>query len=228
MYNLNKETQARLENEFLLCVLSAGYARPYGQGGKAIFVGHVDRQNGIHIRRNKADITTTIECGDAEKEITRAITQISLKGRVELETVLDRLLRDMGIAIAYRDRLPRFVFENGYSNSGSTKKILDDVGKKAGFRWSVLNYQLRILEGANTTEQSGQRISKDSGLIGAVTKSKEKIEFGTLINPDIVPDAKAVVVSERFGDLVVRITRVRYAGDNWEGDWVQEVEAIPL
>ena len=228
MFNLAKTTQALLEESKLICVLSAGYARPYGDGAKVIFIGNVDLTNGVHVERKAADVMTTIECGDAEKEIRNAVTQISLKGTVKLETVLDRLLKDFGLSIGHRDRLPTFTFENGFSATGRLSKVLTDIGRKAGFTWSVQNYQIVILRGNNTVNQQGPIISKDSGLVGAVLKSKEKIEFETLIIPGILPGARARVVSERYGELNIKITRIRFVGDNWEGDWIQEVEAVPL
>ena len=171
-----------------------GYARPYGDGAKVIFVGNIDRTNGIHVARNGPDVLTTIEVGDAEKEIRGAFTQISLKGKVQLDQVLNKLLMDFGLSIGHRDRLPSFEFQNGYSNSGRISKILDDLGKKAGFNWSVQNYQIVILRNRNTTNQQGVIVSKDTGLVGAVLKSKAKIEFETLIIPGIIPGARVNLI----------------------------------
>lgn len=228
MYNLNNDTQAFLERENLLCILAVGYAQPQASGPKTIFIGTINKENGIHVKRKGPDIMTTLELSDAGAEIRSAVTSISLKGRVSLDQVLTLLLSGLQLSIGHRDRLPDFQFANGYSNSGRISKILNDLARKAGFSWSVQRGEIIILRGRNTETQRGILVTKNTGLIGSPMKNKEKVEFRTLIIPDLRPGKRVRLVSERYGTINLKASKVTFVGDNWEGDWMQEVEGVPL
>ena len=227
LFNLSKPTLDFLAQENLVYILSAGYMPPNGTGAKALFIGKPNEKNGFHSQRKGANVLTKIELGDSEQEIEGAFTNISIKETVSLNNIITMLLNDFNLSIGHQDRLPEVSFQNGFSASGKISKILDDLGKKAGFEWSVQSGQVIILQDRNTINQTGYVVSKNTGMVGTPIKSKEKIGFQTLINNELRPGVLAVVESDILGRVEVRIDKVTYNGDSWEGNWTQKIEGTP-
>ena len=227
-YNISKKTVEFISQENLIFILAAGYSPPWGDGAKTIYIGEPNAENGIHKKRQGADIITISELGDSEVKLQNAVTTISLKNKTTTSEILDRLLSDFDISIGHRDQIPELEFQNGFSASGRISNILNSLASKVGFEWSILNGELIILRKGNTINQRGYAISKHSGLIGIPVKSKDKVEFTTLLNHNLKPDVRIVLNSENLGSLHLKIEKINYQGDTFAGQWTQKIQAIPL
>lgn len=225
IYNLSTKSQAFLEQDNLLAILQVGYL---DQGFNTIFIGDIDRENGIHTQRVGPDVVTDIECGDAETEINNAVVSLSYKGRVTTNQIINRLLGALNLSIGFRDRLPEKTFENGYSNSGRIQYIMNDLARKVGFTWSVQNGQIVILRPNRTITQTAFVVSKDTGLFGAIVKTKEKVEFTVLITPEIRVGRAVRLITDQYGTMDLKINKVNYNGDTHEGEWSQQIEGQPI
>ena len=224
IYNLSKESQNFLEQDNLLVILQVGYGE---EELKTIFIGDIDKENGIHTTRQGPDVVTDIECGDAENQIRNAVVSISLAGKVTMRMAVGEVLKSLNLSIGFARRLPNFVFENGYSNSGRIQKVMDDLARYGKFSWSVQNGQIVILRPRETLTQTAYVVSKDTGLIGSVLKTKEKVEFNVLMTPQIRAGVAVRLESKRYGTIDLKVTKVDFVGDTHDGDWLQSVEGEP-
>ena len=224
IYNLSKESQNFLEQDNLLVILQVGYGE---EELKTIFIGDIDKENGIHTTRQGPDVVTDIECGDAENQIRNAVVSISLAGKVTMRMAVGEVLKSLNLSIGFARRLPNFVFENGYSNSGRIQKVMDDLAKYGRFSWSVQNGQIVILRPRETLTQTAYVVNKDTGLIGSVLKTKEKVEFNVLMTPQIRAGVAVRLESKRYGTIDLKVTKVDFVGDTHDGDWLQSVEGEP-
>jgi len=224
VYNLSEESRTFLEQKDLVVFLNVGYETSELSN---LFFGDIDAKNGIHVERSGPDIITTIEAGDAEKILREANIQIGLaKGATNLQIIAAAAAK-LKVATSFKTAIKNVIFQSGYSYSGSVKSLLNDMGKQAGFEWSIQNGEILIAGPKETDGQEAVFVSDRSGLIGFPTKTQEKVIFKSLINPKIRPGRAVRLESKIFlkdSGANVKVEKTDFNGDTHEGSWEVKVE----
>jgi hypothetical protein len=224
VYNLSEESRTFLEQKDLVCFLMVGYE---STGLSTLFFGDIDEKNGIHVERSGPDIIVTIEAGDAEKTIRESNIQLGLaQGATNLQ-IIEQAASKLLVSTAFKTTIKSITYQNGFSYSGSVKKLLNQMGEQAGFEWSVQNGELLILGPAETDKQEAIFLSKETGLIGFPTKTQDKVEFISLLNPKIRPGRAVRLESQIFlkdSGANVKVEKTTFSGDTQEGSWQVKVE----
>lgn len=220
IYNLNAESRTYLEQENIIVFLRVGY----GETLSNLFFGDLVRFNQ---KREGADVITTLECGDAEEVLRTANIQIGYGPNVTnkqlFKLAADRLL----VSTGFLDELPEIKYLSGFSYSGQVSKLLDQLTKQVGFKWSIQDGEIVLLGPGKTDQTSAVFLDPETGLLGFPTKTKDGVEFEALLNPDIRPGRAVVVESTQFmkgQGQTIKITKSCHEGDTHGDKWTVKAE----
>lgn len=228
IYNLSESSRTFLEQKDLVVFLKAGYK----DGGlSTLFFGDIDDKNGLRVKRVGPDIITTIEAGDVEKTLREANIQIGLsKGSTNIQ-IINQAAAKLLVSTAFRTNIKTITFQKGFSYSGPVKDLIDQMGSQAGFEWTIQNGELLILDPLQTDQQEAVFLSVDTGLIGYPTKTQDKIEFKSLLNPKIIPGRAVRIESKIFsnqGGATLKVTKAKIKGDTDNGPWEVMAEGLAI
>lgn len=228
IYNLSQASRDFLEQDDMVCFLKVGYE---GAGLKTLFFGDLDQENGVHVERNGPDVITTIEAGDAEKVLRNANIQLGLAQGATNIQIIDAAIKRLNVSSSFRTQIKAIRYQNGFSYSGQVKKLLNDLGDQANFEWFIENGEIVFLSPEQTDQQEAVFLSKDTGLIGAPNKTKDKVEFISLLNTSIYPGRAVRLQSKIFSgqDAVdLKVKKATFEGDTDIGNWQTKVEAVAI
>jgi hypothetical protein len=224
IYNLSEASRTFLEQKNMVVFLKVGYE---ATGLTTLFFGDIDAENGIHVKRQGPDIITTIEAGDAEKAIRETNINIGLSPGATNKQIIEMAKSKLNLSNAFETTVKEVKFQSGFTYSGSAKKLMDDLGKQAGFNWSVQNGELFILDPKGTDQQVAVLLSQETGLIGYPTKTQDKVEFVSLLNPDIRPGRAVRIESKIFpGGVNLKVQKTSFKGDTHSGEWIVKGEGV--
>jgi hypothetical protein len=231
--NLSRENRARLENaERPQVVLHAGYEED-GDPPPVLFVGAARR---IYSEPSGLDIVTNIQASDSGREVRTARISRSYPPGAEISRVLRDAVEALGIGVgnladfeaAYTARNGATVFPNGYAADGPARRVVQDLVRAAGLRWSVQNGNFQLLRVGQALQSEALRLTGPSGLVGTPTKDETgKVAATVLLQPGVEPGRRVVMASSTIeGGYEVRQTV--YKGDTAGTDWHATLELAPL
>lgn len=215
IWNLNEDSRSFLENKDMVVFLNAGYGKTLSN----LFFGDIVRFNN---KRDGADLVTVLECGDAEEILKNANVQIGFGPGVTNRELFKNAAEKLRVSVAYMEELPLKKFENGFSYSGAVSKMLDQLALQVGYKWSIQNGELLLLGPKKTDKTEAVYVSPQSGLIGDITKTKDGVEFISLLHPDIRPGRPVVVQSDKFmkgQGQTIKILKTVHEGDTHGDKW---------
>jgi len=222
IYNISEDSKTFLEKDDLVVFLNAGF----GDGVSNIFFGDLQR---FSEKRNGPDIITTIECGESEKILREAHIQISLGPGATNRQVVDAAIKKLNLSKGFQVEIPIVKYQNGFSFSGPVKKLMNEQMGAVKLNWSIQSGEMQILGEKETDEQIAIEITPNTGLIGMPTKTKDGVEFTSLLNPGLRPGRAVRLESKRFLDgsgANVKLTKTVFKGDTHEGQWLVKCEGI--
>jgi hypothetical protein len=136
--------------------------------------------------------------------------------------------------------LVKGTYPEAYSGIGQANEILREVLNDEGLRYTIQNEMIYILNGEDPAESTGLKLTVESGLLTIpqplVDKTKDPDtekdaangwSFNTLLFPELIPGASCEVESSTLNG-VVRITKTVFSGDNWDGDFIAEIEGVAV
>lgn len=231
VWNLRRETRALLEADQTV-ILRAGYKDP-----PVIFRGDLRR---VWTERDGAtDLVTKIQARDggqayAENRISKAYgagTPVFtvLRDAVDAMGIGEGNLRDFG-ALVLRNGASSF--GDGYVAAGPAHRIVNDLIRGAGLRWSIQGGNLQIMLRGQPLQSRSVVLSSATGLVespawdetGRRTEGRRGVcTAKVLIQPGIEPGKRVRLESEFVtGDFEVR--KVTYTGDTRANDWYGTLE----
>lgn len=238
IYNLAPTSRAFLEKDNLVVLLKAGYL-----GGIArIFFGDLKRKI---TERKGPDVFTEMECGDTEDLLTDKKIQLSLGKDATLQQVLNFALGELGLTPERISGFKDKVFKNGFTFSGTVTNLIDYITTESDQDWSIQDGELQILGKDLATSETAVVVSPETGLIGFPTKTKDGIEFKSLLNPGIRPGRVVQVRSKQFRGLFgvgadgggsraiaesggfTKAALVHHKGDTRGAEWSTKCEGVP-
>lgn len=231
IYNANQETRTLVESKNCQLVLSAGYvgiaeASLLGQvfGSKnveVIFKGSVKKYE--HTKEGP-DIITKLEAGDGQI----AYTSKTFDKGYPPDTKLTLPFKDLGEALALpkgsQIAIPDKTIGNGLTLSGPVREHLDMLCRRYGLEWSIQDEALQIVESGKFTTDGIVLLDSTTGLIGSPSKTKDGVEFTSLLQPTIRP-GKRVQLKSKFINGIFTCRNVTHDGDSNQGDFLTKVEA---
>jgi hypothetical protein len=231
--NLSRENRARLERaDRPRVVLRAGYEAD-GDPPPVLFVGDARR---VFSERSGLDIVTTLQASDGGREIQTARISRSYAPGTEISKVLRDAVEALGVGVgnlsdfegAYRARNGASVFPDGYAADGPARRVVQDLARAAGLRWSVQNGALQLLRVGQALQSTALRLSATSGLVGTPTRDEAgKVAATVLLQPGVEPGRRVILASDTIeGGYEVRQTV--YKGDTSGADWYATLELAPL
>lgn len=231
--NLSRESRSRLESaEDPVVVLRAGYEAD-GDPPPVIFAGAARR---IYSVREGLEIVTTIQSSDSGREIQTARMSRSYPPGTRAFVVLRDAVEALGIGrgniadfeTTYVARNGAAVFPSGYTADGPARRIVQDLTRAAGLRWSVQNGSLQILRAGQALQATALRLEAASGLVGTPTRGERgKAAATVLLQPGVEPGRRVVLASDTIrGDYEVRQAVLK--GATAGAEWYATLELAPL
>lgn len=237
LYNISKDSRNFLEQKDMIVFLKAGF----NNDPKNIFIGEILRRES---GRSGPDVTLSLECGDAERILTRAHIEISLRRGATNLLLFSQAAAKLGLSLGISSGITQVTYRNGYAFSGLVSDLLTEQTRNLGLEWNIQDGELRILPIRGTDGETAVVIDKDSGLIGFPTKTIDGLKFDSLLNHRLRPGRAVKVASEQFqgqfgptasllastsliqsGDIT-KCRRVIHEGDTREGKWTSSVESV--
>ena len=119
-------------------------------------------------------------------------------------------------------------FSDGYVAHGSASRVVSDILRGSGLRWSIQNGSIQILRRRQPLQTQAAYITKDSGLIGSPSQDEKGLVTAVvLIQPGIDPGYRVELESKHVrGTFEVR--RVSYDGSTFGEPWHATLELRPV
>lgn len=194
VYNLNADTQSRIQKEFTRVTLQAGYQSGYG----IIFDGNVKQfstgtENGV-------DTFLMIYASDGDEAYNFAVVNATLeagaKQRDQIEQSV-KVMKGLGVDIGYQaeetngDALPR-----GKVMYGMARDYVKQSSQTAGCTWSIQDGKIQVIPLRGVLPNEAVVLSSNSGMIGTPEQTNDGIKFRCLINPEIKVGAAVQIARE--------------------------------
>lgn len=225
IWNVAPSTRALAASEGALVRLLVGY----NNTPLLLFQGR-PIEGGVKSERREVDRVLTLECQDGGEEM-RSQLSLGFATDTTAAQVLEEVLTHSGLARGSID-LPDQRYVGGLVLSGSTRKILADLGRSLGRDVYIRDGALQVSAPGGTTGERSPVFSVDAGnLIGSPkARDKNQIEVRALLGgaEGLRPGKPFRLQCEEFsGDYVAE--EVTFTGDSgWETSFYVEVVGKPL
>ena len=229
IWNLSEGHRNAIGKELDDVTLEAGYMPPDGSSNVGIiFKGQM---RDVQHRRERADIITTLTCGDGDKAIGKATISRTFPRGTKVEDVITAINDEFAKQNIARGEwkgvgdLPTLT--RPYSMCGSCSRELNRLGRTHGFYWSIQNGALEITPGDGYLGGIAF-LTPTTGLIESPTITDNGVSAKALLNPEIRPNRRVRIESDMLtangGGGEYRVSTATYAGDNRDGDFTVQIE----
>ncbi len=237
--NLSADTRQQLEElDNPRIEVKAGYVPDAAVPGappriSTLFVGDA---RSLTTEHDGITAVTTFEARDRGRAYQRARINQSFAAGSTVEQVLRAAVLALGVG---EGNLSDFtaglalengagVFPEGYVASGSAQRVVDEIVRGAGLRWSVQNGVLTIRRRGQPLQTTATLISVATGMVGApAAGDRGTVNVVSLIQGGLDPGRKVVLQSRQFsGGYEIRAAE--YVGDTAGNDWYANLELKPF
>ena len=170
---------------------------------------------------------TKINMVDGWTQLRTANIQKSYGAGFSMNRVIMDVVESFGLPIGYvKPVITAETVRTSLTLDGKNKKILDDLATTFGFRWSVQNGAINLVDRGSGLPQPAVNLSPRTGLLGTPIRTDKGVNFRSLLIPLIVPGGKVTLSQNSVynGSLIVQ--KATYAGDTHGSEWNIDVEAI--
>lgn len=206
-----------------IITLEAGYEGLVEQ----LFRGDADD---VRQERQSHTIMTRFECGDGSKALRQSKINLSFEPGQSAKSIVEQAfeaLKGLGVAIGEIGDFVDKQFANGFSFSGLTKDLLDQLTDDLGVDWSIQDGVAQALVPGTATQETRILLTPQTGLLGSPTPTDQGWELPSLLLPGLRPGREIRVESETVtGDFVAR--RVKMNGDTRGAPWRAATEVKDL
>lgn len=229
VWNLSRETRAKIEAG-AQCVLHAGFEDP-----PVIFAGDLRY---VWTVVEGVDSVTVITARDGGRAYAESTVSLSYSDGISIATVVRACADAMRIGsgnigdFTYSLRSGASFFAGGFSAHGPAHRILNDVLRGCGFRWSVQHGALQIQRHGEALQTRAVVLSPSTGLIGSPSWDERGHHTGgrrgvvsakALIRNSLDPGRLVRVESANLtGDF--EILKTVYTGNTRADDWYADLE----
>lgn len=217
IYNLSEHTRSQLEGKGTRVLLEAGYQ----QNIATVFQGNVTKV--VH-KIAGPDIITTIEGGDGDNVFRNARIDRGFPPGTSHAQIFDDLANAMQLPMSAQVGIPQGQFAHGLTLSGYVRDHLDYLTDKDSLEWSIQDETLQIVPRRQSTVDAIVVLSPTTGLVGSPNKTKDGVEFTSLLQPRLRP-GRRVQVDSRLLQGLFKVRKVTHKGDAHRGDFLSVCEA---
>jgi hypothetical protein len=233
IYNLSQDTHNKICVAGNHCVLKAGYQ---DETTTAIFFGDVVKGTRA---RNGNDYITELEVKDGRVALQAGQVSASYAKDTDALTIVQDMIDAIGLSVKGTGNIPSGAkYPSAFSDIGQAADILREVLNKFDLTYTVQNEMIYIMKPAESVESTGLKLTVDTGLLAipqpisdktedTKTNTENKWTFKTLLLPELIPGAACKVESSTLNGEV-KITKVVFSGDNWNGEFIAEIEGVAL
>ena len=211
VYNLNSNTRGLIATKNSRVVLYAGYE----SNSEVIFSGNITK---VSNKRHDVDLITTIEVRDGDNSYRTSKFVKSYAPNVSTSYIIEDLITESKLARGNVSGIPETKYINGYSFTGLFRDCMDEICQKNDLEWSIQNEAIQISAREGFNLDSIISLSAESGLIESPSKTKNGIEFKSLLQPRLIPGKRVAIQSKEINDIFT-IKTVTQEGDSEEGNF---------
>ena len=247
MWNLKKDTRAKIEKPDVKIELYAGY-RDNG-GALKIFSGTVVMGRS---KDEGSDMVTELFLADGRVELRDCVLSLSYPPGTSAGDIIQHIANEMGLPLVYGKGVTPTAYQDGYSFAGKAFDALNEICLYQGFTWSIQNGILQVILAGSILSNRGIVFSTSSGLLGMPSriiranpyedldseerKNRQKTktekpekragwEVNTLLFPTVNP-GDAVKIESRTISGWFRVQTARHEGVSYGGDWQSHFQLI--
>lgn len=251
LWNLSPAHRGMLMKEYTTIKVSAGYQGEIGSAGNVglIFQADIRRaehksqnprrshkqpnpvgpSSAVNTRNDDGDWVTTLDCSDGGSGYAKGTVSKTYPAGSNVKEVMVDIAKTMpGISIGPVQGLDGAQpFTRAATFMGSSVDALNEIGRTHQVYWSIQDGAFQSVPGSGAI-QSVIILSKESGLIGLPELTDRGIKLTALLNPGLVPGRIIEVHSILWPESTVRrfrIAKVRFEGDNMDGQFTADIEA---
>lgn len=194
---------------------------------ETLYVGDVVRAT---TERKGADIVTSFELGDSEKQLVYAHFEQSYPPGTTLAQIVIDCIDTLGVDEGIIDGIPDKTYNSGISFSGTVKSVLDKILNQpplVSLEWSVQNGEINILPLTKTIGTEAFLVSSKTGMIGIPSQGEGFVQFTMLLNPKLIPGTLVLLQTKTINGTF-KIRRAHFEGDSHGQKWQVECEATPI
>ncbi|MEZ4330429.1 MAG: hypothetical protein R3F35_01650 [Myxococcota bacterium] len=180
VFNLSRDTIARIDRELRRVDLLAGYGDSLGMA----FSGRISN---FFVRQEGPDRICEIYAQDGLRDAQYARVNASLSGGTlrDVVSLIALSFRDVSVDL---DAVPDTPLgPGGGIYSKPSFDVLNDLARTHGFEWFIVDGQLRIFGPNDTDGSDAIGVNYETGLIGSPISSRNALEFTALLNPALRP-----------------------------------------
>ena len=229
IWNLKKESRAKLQEKGLEVVIEAGYIDEINQ----IFKGDLENAT---TGRDAVNWLTTVELGDGSRQMKSSRINESLRGPQSIGRMLKKVADTLGLNPG---NLQEKVDSNGARSvlkqllntvvlSGKSIDVLDEIASSMGLNISVQDKALQFLAKGEALAGPAVPISAATGLLGSPEVGENGVVSAvSLLNGRFKPGSKVSIDSRVVaGDFIAQ--KVQHVGHTWGEEWTTGLELNPL
>jgi len=215
--NMNEENRSLVAQQSTRIVLLAGYR----DTSEVIAAGNITK---VVEKKQDVDWETKIEVRDGDNAFRTSIFNKSFPPDTSIQYIFDDLINESGFARGSISGIPTTRYKKGYCYSGMARDAIDELCEKSNLEWSVQNETIQIMPKSGFTLDTIIELDQNSGLIESPSKTKNGIEFKSLLQPRLTPGRRVKITSDRVNG-VYKILTVLQDGDSEEGPFYSICEA---
>lgn len=240
IFNWPSDQRTFVEGDSL--TLQIGYEQD--RTNNIIYRGKIDQ---VFDERQGPDLVTRIVSEDTGASYDNPTVAYSFPEGSRVVTVIKKLLDDMEVGEGnlsdleanFLRRQRPITFETGFSARGKAWRVLNNLIRSAGYRWSIQDGNLNITASGVRNSLSRSRhpvISPETGLIGSPTvdvsassrsraaRGKKTVIATCLPRFGYYIGARVKLASELVDVEEFEITKLRYEGETFSDLWEVELE----
>ena len=219
IWNLGKVSASHIAESGQIVRVKAGYGDI--SNAEPIFDGEIRRV--LH-ERTGVDRVTTIVLGRTDSATTGALVCISFAGPVGLRDLVRQVVDAMGLRIESIQAVPDEELEDGYSYSGSAKSALKELLEPHKVTAYAVGGVMHFAHRDAEPERGTFFLSHATGLIGTPSLTEDEGLRAKMALNGSIELSQLVEVRSEAVDGWFRVKTIVHRGDNWDGEFVTEIE----
>jgi len=234
IYNLDEDSLAVLDKQFIAADFSAGY---YNTNIQRLFAGEVAQ---VTTRQDGPDLVTQIKMGAGYSALNYSTLNDTVPAGKQKKAVLETIRKKIvginrGVYSGTNCNSPLI---SGYSLTGTPKAALNKLCSANGMEYNIDNDVLYVMDAGGTYTENTNRallISPDTGLLDLAYKvsgegirktpdpaKQAGIQFKSLLNADLIPGCLIKLEQGNSLDGFYKLESVRFSGSWRGGHWISE------
>lgn len=119
-------------------------------------------------------------------------------------------------------------FPDGFTAHGQTHRIVNQICRGAGLRWSIQNNAFQLLRRRQALQTTAVRLSPETGLKDTPVKGKRgRVQAISAIIPGLDPGRRLILESRTVSGTYI-IKAVTYSGDTRGDNWDATIDLVPV